>query len=271
MNECDSVSSVTAPVPSLWSQVVSAGRYYWPRLKWQVICYAIASLVISVLIAVVSHYNLKFLYFMLMSLVSLMMIFAPLAFARYNSREADITYPVSWQAKSIFMIGYTVIIVPLLTMLLPVLSMEIFPGEVNMKMMRLSMKAFGELDLPPMLEMMMSAKLNIYINGVVPAMLTLFFVVLFKHNVVFKTVLWDVVIGIGLYIALMLYTVYTVFYRIVELSADGEPDPAEVEAVADTTVHGIMIPLIVGSTIFYIVAWIGLMILTAWKIKKRQI
>lgn len=262
---------MTAPVPSLWSQVVSAGRYYWPRLKWQVICYAIASLVISVLIAVVSHYNLKFLYVMLTGLVSLMMIFAPLAFARYNARETDITFPVSWQAKSIFMIGYTVIIVPLLTMLLPVLSMEIFPGEVNMKIMLLTTKVFGDQGLPPIFEMIVSAKLNIYMNGVVPAMLTLFFVVLFKHNVVFKTVLWDVVIGIGLYIALMLYTVYTVFYRIVELSADGEPDPAEVEAVADTAVHGIMIPLMVGSTIFYIVAWIGLMILTAWKIKKRQI
>ncbi len=271
MNDNNSVAAMTAPVPSLGSQIAYACRYYWPRLKWQVIWYAIASFVIAVLLAVTSHYNLQLLYLTLVLIVSLMMIFAPLSFARYNSRALDITLPISWVAKSIFVIGYTVIVIPLLSMLLPVLSMELLPGEVNIKFMMMSMKVFEEQDMPPILETLVSTRLNIYMNGVVPALFTLFFVILFRYNIVLKTIVWDVIIAAIVYIGLISYTVFVIFYKMTEQFADEDVDPAEAEAIADTVVHDMMMPIVVGSSIGWMVTAVVLIILTALKIKNRQI
>jgi|GEM_PF-3287878 len=260
------------PVPSLWQQVVSVGRYYWPRLQSQVAWYAISSLVIGILMAVASHYEFGVSYGLLTGVLSLMMIFAPLAFARYNSRAMDITVPASWQAKSIFMIGYTAVIIPFVTMCLPVLIEIIFPGGVSLKTMMLRMNPFGNDEIPDWVGMLLSTRLNIYMNGVLPAMFTLFFVVTFRHNVVTKAIVWDVVVGAVVYIAIMAYTVVHIVRGMSEYLVDRvDLEPSEIEAFTDSMVHDMMLPIITGTIVGYVVTTVVMAVLIVLKLKKRQI
>lgn len=272
MNDCNPVSAMTPPVPSLWRQIVLLCRYYGPRLKWQVIWYAVASLVIAALMAWASCYGFKVPYVMLAAVVCFMIMFAPLAFARYNSRVMDVTLPASWQAKSIFMIGYTAIVIPFVAMLLPVIVDSFFPGEINMKMLVLGMNGFDKGNLPSYFETLMSTRGNIYMNGGLPALLTLYFVLLFKHNVVFKTLVWDIVVGVGVYVAIMVYTIVHMMSLMKEYFVDNvDVTPEQATAFADGVVEDMMIPVIEWSIIGYIVASIVLLVLVTLKIKNRQI
>lgn len=253
-------------------QIIYVGRYYWPRLQSQVIWYAICSLIIGILAVLASHYDFKGSYMLLSCVLGLMMIFAPLAFARYNSRAIDITVPASWQAKSIFMIAYSAIIIPVVTMFLPVLCELLYPGEINMKVLMVSMNVFGG-DVPRWMDMLMSSRLNMYMNGAIPALFTLFFVVMFKHNIVIKTIVWDVVIGAVVYISIM---VYTVVYLVQHLTAYfgeemADVDPSEIEAYSNAVVHEMTIPLLAGTCVGYMAAFVVMIILVVMKIKNRQI
>ena len=118
----------------------------------------------------------------------------------------------------------------------------------------------------------MSTRGNIYMNGGVPALLTLYFVLLFKHNVVFKTLVWDIVIGVGVYVAIMVYTIVHMMSLMKEYFVDNvDVTPEQATAFADGVVEGMMIPVVEWSIVGYIVASIVLLVLITLKIKNRQI
>ena len=153
------------------------------------------------------------------------------------------------QAKSIFMIGYTAVIIPFVTMCLPVLIEIIFPGGVSLKTMMLRMNPFGNDEIPDWVGMLLSTRLNIYMNGVLPAMFTLFFVVTFRHNVVTKAIVWDVVVGAVVYIAIMAYTVVHLVHGMSEYFVDRvDLEPSEIEAFTDSMVHDMMLPIITDDS-----------------------
>lgn len=273
MNDDNAAVAALPPTPSLWKQLGLLCRYYWPRLGSQILWYSVSSLLIAVLMILTSHYNLKLLYGLLTTILGGMMIFAPLVFARYNSRAVDISLPASWQAQSIFMIGYTVIVMPFMTLFLPSLGTILFPGEVNLRVMMLSMNLFDSGGIPPTIDMLLSTRLNMYMNGTVPALFTLFFVVLFKHSVVFKTLVWDIVIGAVVYLSIMIYSIVVMVGAMSEhfVNVEGEVPPEEIEAFSEDIVHQMMMPIITWSVIGYIVAAVVMIVLVTLKLKNRQI
>lgn len=274
MNDRSFNAETDAYIPSLWTQVADVCRYYRSRIVPQLIWYAAISLVIVILLAVTSYYGLKVPYVILVFLMCVMIMFAPLVFARFNSRAIDITMPASWQAKSLFMIGYTMLVIPFVVMLFPLLSELLASGEgaLNMRKLFMDMQTLQNFNIPSWLEIFLNTRLNYYFNGVLPALITLFFVLKFKHNVVLKTLIWDISIGVFTYVC---YILITVIYLIRQMSMHfvdkSGPSPEEVEAFTDNTIGQLLSPMILWTVILWMLAMAVMIILVCKKIKNRQI
>ncbi|MCM1504210.1 MAG: hypothetical protein NC127_03330 [Muribaculum sp.] len=91
------------------------GRFYLPRLKWQLIAYPIASVCLSLLFSVFIKIELPALVIApLSSILSYMVYLGPLFFLVMAAREVETSLPATAGEKASFMIMYSMIVIPLL-------------------------------------------------------------------------------------------------------------------------------------------------------------
>lgn len=114
-----------------WKRLLSVGRYYWPRLRWQVMLYPVISVLVFIAYALLHKGGFNTGAATVLGVISYMVEFAPLVLALRNDRETDIMLPVCGTEKFLFLIGYFLIIVPLLAYL---------PSEL------LSLLVYGQTD-----------------------------------------------------------------------------------------------------------------------------
>lgn len=247
-------------------------RFYWPRIRMQVILYPLISLVTTGLLVLATVTGLKGGIVFGEWIFTLMLVFAPLAFVRYDSRSVDISLPALWSEKAVFMLGYVLVAVPLLVLVIPAVAQIFFP-------MLTSAALLWTQDYIPVdgvagrIDFLLGTQLNCWTGSFFPALLCLWMVLTFRHNIVLKTVLWSVGMGLVYMVAQMVISAIVTFGRMLDLfqSAGVEPThdmvaAATREAVADYLqlylTWGIAILLAMGLVMAAI---------TVHRIKTRQI
>lgn len=220
------------------STFMMVARFYMPRLKWVMIVYPIVSLLCAAFMVFTAYHGLGFFGLMIEWLPCLMIIFAPLAFARYSAREVDIALPASWQVKAAFMLIFTLVIVPLLVLLLPALSQtgrfSVFDSFISAHD---GSAVIVDL-LPGWLITLQRTQLATWINSLVPSVLCLLFVLSFRRDTILKSVLWSFGAGVVYMIIQTAVSAFMIFYRIInelDIINGNEPSNADIEAITQQT------------------------------------
>lgn len=97
---------------------VSVARFFFPRLKLQIIWYPIISLILgaATMVCVLSQSPELFLLALTGDtfILSILLEYGPLAFAFYSSPEMETSLPATNAEKTIFIFGYTFIAIPIM-------------------------------------------------------------------------------------------------------------------------------------------------------------
>ncbi len=98
-----------------WRRVGMVGQFYFPRLKWQLIAYPIAAICLTLLTSVLIKIELPAVAIApFSSIISYMVSLGPLFFTAMAAREVETSLPATNGEKTVFMILYSLIIIPLL-------------------------------------------------------------------------------------------------------------------------------------------------------------
>ncbi len=97
-----------------WTRIMMVFRFFYPRLRWQIICYPIVSAVVFLLFVLLYHYGhfMKATY--VVGILGYMVALAPLVLATRDDFEMETALPANGIEKFIFYIGYFLIVIPLL-------------------------------------------------------------------------------------------------------------------------------------------------------------
>lgn len=251
-------------------------RYYYPRLKWQLIAYPLISVLCTAFMVWMAAEEIPFLGLIAEWILVLMIIFAPLAFARYNSRQLDIALPAPWQLKAAFLLLYTVVIVPLMVLLLPALSQTVLPYRFCLIGQFITVNNGGELVskiIPSWLIWLQRTHIAAWGQSFLPSVLCLLFVLSFRNDTILKSVLWSLASGIIFVIIQSVLSATFIFHRLIEeldLKGGAHPTTAEIDQVTQSAVsdylhaaYVIEIPILVAASIA--VCW-----LVCRKVKTRN-
>lgn len=107
----------------------AVARFYFPRLKNQLIWYPIISLLLG-LVTTMCFFTKSSSLFLLSIIgdafiLSILMEYGPLAFAIHSSPEMETTLPATGKEKATFIICYTFIVLPLL-LIAPITVIDLF-------------------------------------------------------------------------------------------------------------------------------------------------
>ncbi len=104
-----------------FNRFVSVARFYYPRLKYQIIWYPILSVLMGIgtLLCVIANMTGLFILLLVGSvfLISLLLEYGPLAFAIHSSPEIETSLPVTSCEKIAFIFLYTFIGIPVMVLL----------------------------------------------------------------------------------------------------------------------------------------------------------
>ncbi len=99
-----------------WRRVMAVGRYYYPSLRTQMIIYPLISLVTGIILFFfVQSVIWGFFGSVLALALQFMLYLSPIVFARKQTRPIETLLPALGSEKVTFILGYTLIIVPILT------------------------------------------------------------------------------------------------------------------------------------------------------------
>ena len=99
-----------------WQRLSLVARYYYPLLRPQILIYPLTALVLAVIRSALNHSELGILSDgMLDSFLNFMMYFSPCIFAKRSDRYIETMLPATGAEKSVFILTYCLVILPLLT------------------------------------------------------------------------------------------------------------------------------------------------------------
>lgn len=100
-----------------WNRVGMVARYYYPMLRSQIIWYPIVALAIQTLVFF-SYFSAAWTVIgsLLTTITSAMIAFGPLIFTNRSNRVLETMLPATSAEKSVFIIGYCLVAIPLLVL-----------------------------------------------------------------------------------------------------------------------------------------------------------
>lgn len=230
-------------------------RFYYPRLKKQIIILPIVAFVIGLLSVTAIVNGTKGLFVIASLILGACYIFSPLIFATRKGIEIETMLPATWVEKSVFIIGYCIIGVSILyfvPIILAELSAHLFLD-------------YSCQDLTQMLitqGFMYETGYNL-INTVFFLALCMTAVMCSTRDRIIRGILW-VIAG-----EILFFVIGAVEGILVATHTEWS-SPEEVEnSVSVITAE--MAPVFTGLTILMIAAIAGMIAMTTYKIKNRQI
>lgn len=120
-----------------WRRVMAIGRYYYPALRTQMIIYPLISLVTGIILFFFVKSVIWGFFGSILSLtLQFMLYLSPIVFARKQTRPIETLLPALGSEKATFILGYSLIIVPILTfgpeLIVYHLLHWIFPGITDL-------------------------------------------------------------------------------------------------------------------------------------------
>ncbi|MCM1484046.1 MAG: hypothetical protein NC043_06900 [Muribaculaceae bacterium] len=110
-------SELTALNPGLSkTRIGMVAAYYYPLLKLQMVLYPCVAIALGIMQFVLSRTEIGFIFgSMLGTVINFMVYFAPCVFARRGDRYIEVLLPATGMEKSIFIIGYSLVVLPVVT------------------------------------------------------------------------------------------------------------------------------------------------------------
>jgi hypothetical protein len=98
-----------------WARFKLLARYYSPALRLQMILYPIIALIIGILTYISMKSETGIIFGGLIgTILSFMIYLSPLALTRRTSPVVEAMLPVTWKEKAVLLLGYFLIIIPIL-------------------------------------------------------------------------------------------------------------------------------------------------------------
>ena len=100
-----------------WERLSMVARYYYPALKAQIILYPLVAIGLAVIQYALSRHEVGVLFSgMLSTVLNFMIYLAPCIFVRRGDRFIETLLPATGVEKSLFIISYCLIFIPLVTL-----------------------------------------------------------------------------------------------------------------------------------------------------------
>lgn len=100
-----------------WERLSMVARYYYPALKAQIILYPLVAIGLAVIQYALSRHEVGVLFGgMLSTVLNFMIYLAPCIFVRRGDRFIETLLPATGAEKSLFIISYCLIFIPLVTL-----------------------------------------------------------------------------------------------------------------------------------------------------------
>lgn len=119
-----------------WHRVGMVASYWWSRLKMQVITYLLYSILSSAIIIVTMKTTGTTSTAFLASLTTFMAILAPIVFGMRQGREMSQTIPATNAEKLTFMVLYSLVFIPLITIVITDIPVKLLCGDVEINYMK---------------------------------------------------------------------------------------------------------------------------------------
>lgn len=97
-----------------WARVMAVARYYWPRLRNQVIAYPLVSLVVFALMILLDKAGAGMLGDMLYGLTGYLVMFGAIALVTRHDFDVTTVLPAKGSEKCVFILFYALVAIPLL-------------------------------------------------------------------------------------------------------------------------------------------------------------
>ena len=179
-----------------WHRVGMVGRFYYPRLKWQIIFYPIVALFLSFCMMLFIKIKMPYLTLVPFSYALGMMFYlGPLIFINKSSREIETTLPATDAEKTTFMVLYSPIAIPLLALVPQYLMQYIMFGSLDISEQILDMAIPKDSGINPSMFTGMAAK-NFFPNlmsGFAMVLICLCTVVTLKRQRIMMSVVFEFV------------------------------------------------------------------------------
>lgn len=268
-----------------WHRLGMVARFYFPRLKNQIILYSALSLLSTLLlIAIIKvSYIPESLLTPLGLLSSVLMWLGPAVFTMQEGPETETLLPAKGSEKVLFIMAYSLIGIPVLINLFSILtssySMDFVEGFLTGAKVSQDMKQSG-IPLEDMIEMINTLRNNHILMisstlaGTFPCLVTLFVTMRTRHHRIIWSVVWNAVYFISM--GMVAFTVGVI-------AAIRDSVTGKCSALADaapttetiTKIQDIVLPIIdslfTGIGIYTAVCSVVLLILTYRAIINRQI
>jgi hypothetical protein len=211
-------------MPFSWRRMLMTGRFYWPTLKLQVICYPLIILILSILVHSINGERLlkPFATGLFSTLQTAMFVFAPLALIARDRRTMAALLPIPAREQTLFMLLYFLVAVPAvifgISELVRLICQAIDPATT------LSLETFSNGTS------LNSTGSNICTTPWLFASLCLLCVTSLRHNTMMKSIL----ITVGAFIAY--YVTVSTFFVLRVLNYDHDRLIADDPALRDTFV-----------------------------------
>ncbi len=238
-----------------WTRVMMVARYYYPRLKRQIIIYPLISLLLFPLSWTLWKAGMPVGYQMVLNIIEWMIILGPIAFALCNSPEMSLSLPANGCEKGIFCMAYTFIAIPLLAGFPCWLFSALTGANVDVTEM------FTETGVTMSADNIRVVKTMGFFSSMAQMATCLWFVMASRHNRVLYGVLGT--IGVGFVLGII-----SGFTGVIIGMRDGFAgvDPANPQQILDQVVDYI------GYTLYLIIPWLVISLVMGWRaITRRQI
>lgn len=256
-------SEITAPKVSnefSWKRAWAISSLYEPAIKWQMIIYALVSLLTGVITYALNASVLGFLSMGLFGTVtSFMIYFGPIVFARKSNMVIETTLPATNAEKCVFYVLYSIIVLPALVNI-PYYAIMFIGNAIHPVA-----DTFQEILALQSDAMVKTYGLNT-LSGLLPITVCLYTLMASEKNRIVKAILWTIGVNIGM-------ALIGAIYGIVMAVTDSFPDACATNdtyrlgtMLGGTLKNLIIITSLISGAISAVMIW-----LTCRKISKRQL
>ena len=261
----DTTIDINAPVSDRfsWRRVGLVARFYYPRLRTQIIIYPLTGILLTLLsiFAAVTGGS-EIIWPVVSSIVGFMLMFGPVSLGSRKGLEIETTFPATGAEKSTFIILYAMIGIPLLLLLPAAIGALLTPADITADFF--AAKAFD------MRRQLIDSTYGMVIFDEAAPMITcLWAVMAVKKNRVLMGIVWAIACNFAIGIAGGIYGIYIVFTTGL---SDGRANlpMADPEAITGIVMDSIN-PFIMWISIVLAIYVIFALIKTVQCIKNRQL
>lgn len=199
------INSIPVTNSFSWRRFMAVARFYYPRLRIQLLVYPLIAVFFSICIAIATNYeSFELLTAPLVMAINAMISFGPRVFACRKGLETETLLPATATEKCTFILIYGLVVIPLLVLLPMLLMYFILPVDRSLEyIIQLISKSQN---------MFISKTYGLsLIQYCAPAITCLWSVMALKNNRVVMGIVWTFVYNTVLGIAGGIYGAYMAF------------------------------------------------------------